>query len=76
MRAMFFRNPERQEDNMGHEGRDYWAAQLSEYWDSGLTIPEYSERKELSYENTRRWIRVLQKVRQDDVSDSESRWSW
>ena len=22
---------------MGREGRDYWEAQLSEYWDSGLT---------------------------------------
>ena len=28
---------------MGREGRDYWEAQLSEYWDSGLTIQEYSE---------------------------------
>ena len=45
---------------MGREGRDYWEAQLSEYWDSGLTIQEYSELKELPYENTRRWIRVLQ----------------
>ena len=31
---------------MGREGRDYWEAQLSEYWDSGLTIQEYSELKE------------------------------
>ena len=23
---------------MGREGRDYWEAQLSEYWDSGLTV--------------------------------------
>ena len=23
---------------MGREGRDYWEEQLSEYWDSGLTI--------------------------------------
>ena len=30
---------------MGREGRDYWEAQLSEYWDSGLTIQEYSELK-------------------------------
>ncbi len=37
---------------------------MSEYWDSGLTIQEYSELKELSYESTRRWIRVLQKARQ------------
>ena len=57
---------------MGREGRDYWEAQLSEYWDSGLTIQEYSELKELPYESTRRWIRVLQKARQDDVSDPES----
>ena len=49
---------------MGREGRDYWEAQLSEYWDSGLTIQEYSELKELPYESTRRWIRVLQKARQ------------
>ena len=47
---------------MGREGRDYWEAQLSEYWDSGLTIQEYSELKELPYESTRRWIRVLEKV--------------
>ncbi len=33
---------------MGREGRDYWEAQLSEYWESGLTIQEYSELKELS----------------------------
>ena len=38
---------------MGREGRDYWEAQLSEYWDSGLTIQEYSELKELSYESKR-----------------------
>ena len=40
--------------------------------DSGLTIQEYSELKELPYESTRRWIRVLEKARQDDVSDPES----
>ena len=56
---------------MGREGRDYWEAQLSEYWDSGLTIQEYSELKELPYESTRRWIRVLQKARQDDASDPQ-----
>ena len=38
---------------MGREGRDYWEAQLSEYWDSGLTIQEYSELKELPYESMR-----------------------
>ena len=43
---------------MGREGRDYWEAQLSEYWDSGLTIQEYSELKELPYESVRRWIRM------------------
>ncbi len=69
---MFFRNPERQEDGMGREGRDYWEAQLSEYWDSGLTTQEYSELKELPYEITHRGIRVLQKARQDSASDSES----
>ena len=43
---------------MGREGRDYWVEQLSEYWESGLTIQEYSELKELPYESVRRWIRV------------------
>jgi len=43
-----------------------------QYWDSGLTIQEYSELKELPYESTRRWIRVLQKARQDDASTPES----
>mgnify|MGYP001030876778 FL=1 len=47
---------------MGREGRDYWEAQLSEYWDSGLTIQEYSEFKKLPYESIHRWIRVLQKT--------------
>ena len=54
---MFFREPEQQEDGMGREGREYWLEQLSEYWDSGLTIPEYSDLKELSYESARHWIR-------------------
>ena len=49
---------------------DYWEAQLSEYWESGLTIQEYSELKELPYESVRRWIRVLQKARQDGANDS------
>ena len=39
---------------MGCEGGAYWEQQLSEYWDSGLTIQEYSELKELPYESTRR----------------------
>ena len=55
---------------MGREGRDYWEAQLSEYWENGLTIQEYSELKELPYESVRRWIRVLQKARQDGANDS------
>jgi hypothetical protein len=59
-----------QEDGMGREGRDYWVAQLSEYWESGLTIQEYSELKELPYESARRWIRVLQKGRPDDACES------
>ena len=45
-------------------------------WDSGLTIQEYSELKELPYESTRRWIRVLQKARQDGAIDPPSPWSW
>lgn len=57
---------------MGRERRDYWEAQLSEYWNSGLTIQEYSKLKELPYESTRRWIRVLQKTRLDGAGDSES----
>ena len=57
---------------MGREGRDYWEEQLSEYRDSGLTIQEYSELKELPYESTLRWIRVLEKARQDGVIDSAS----
>ena len=40
---MFFSDPEQQEDFMGREGRDYWVAQLAEYWESGLTVQEYSE---------------------------------
>ena len=68
---MFFIEPEQQEDGMGREGRDYWEAQLSEYWESGLTIQEYSELKELPYESARRWIRVLQKARQADAGESE-----
>ena len=69
---MFFPEPEAEEDGMGRERRDYWEAQLSEYWNSGLTIQEYSELKELPYESTRRWIRVLQKTRLDGAGDSES----
>ena len=57
---------------MGCEGRDYWEAQLSEYWESDLTIQEYSELKELPYESSHRWIRVLQKICQDGMGGSAS----
>ena len=57
---------------MGREGREYWQEQLSEYWESGLTIQEYSELKELRYESVRRWIRVLQKERRTEARESES----
>ena len=40
--------------------------------DSGLTIQEYSELKELPYESTRRWIRVLEKARQDGAIGTAS----
>ncbi len=46
------------------ETKQYWIEQLAEYWDSGLTIPEYCEIKELSYESTRRWIAALKKERE------------
>ena len=63
-----------------NNGRTAWDAKdeiigrrnCQNIWDSGLTIQEYSELKELPYESTRRWIRVLEKARQDDVSDPES----
>lgn len=32
--------------------REYWEQELSEYWDSGLTVQEYSELKELPYEKS------------------------
>lgn len=57
---------------MGREGRDCWVEQLAEYWESGLTIQEYSELKELPYESVRRWIRVLQKERRAEAKESES----
>lgn len=46
--------------------REYWEKELSEYWDSGLTIQEYGELKELPYESVRRWIRRLKKERSGD----------
>ena len=69
---MFFRDPEQQEDGMGREGREYWQEQLSESWESGLTIQEYSDLKELPYESVRRWIRTLKKGRPGESDESES----
>lgn len=43
--------------------RVYWSDQLAEYWDSGFSIHEYCELKDLSFENTKRWIRVFEKER-------------
>lgn len=57
---------------MGREGREYWQEQLSEYWESGLTIQEYSDLKELPYESVRRWIRTLKKDRPGESDGSES----
>ena len=45
------------------ETKQYWIDQLSEYWDSGFTIQEYCELKDLSYESARRWISQLKKER-------------
>lgn len=44
---------------MKRERQEYWQRQLAEYWDSGLTVREYSELKDLSFESVRRWIRLL-----------------
>ncbi len=54
------------------ETKQYWIEQLAEYWDSGLTIPEYCEIKELSYESTRRWIAALKKEREEDGGNKET----
>ena len=40
---------------------------MSEYWDSGLTVQEYGELKELPHESLRRWIRRLKKERAGDA---------
>lgn len=45
------------------DARQYWEEQLSEYWNSGFSIPEYCELKELSYESARRWVRIFEKER-------------
>ena len=57
---------------MARESRQYWVEQLSEYWDSGLTIQEYSELKELPCESLRRWIRLLKSSRGPASQESES----
>ena len=48
----------------GRETRQYWIDQLTEYWESGFTIQEYCELKDLPYESTRRWISQLKKERE------------
>ena len=53
------------------ETKQYWIDQLSEYWDSGLTIPEYCELKEVSYESARRWIALLKKEREGKGPEGE-----
>ena len=53
---------------MAWESRQYWVKQLSECWDSGLTIQEYSDLKDLPYETVRRWIRVLKKERAPEAA--------
>ncbi len=52
--------------------RQYWEEQLSEYWDSGFTIPEYSELKELPYESVRRWIRLLKQEQEGKPGEDET----
>ena len=47
--------------------REYWEKELSEYWESGLTIQEYGELKDLPHESLRRWIRRLKKERAGDA---------
>ena len=54
------------------ETKQYWIDQLSEYWDSGLTIQEYCELKEVSYESARRWIALLKKEREGKGPEREA----
>lgn len=49
----------------------YGESPLSEYWDCNLMVQKYSDLKELLYESTRRWIRLLQKVYLADASKSK-----
>ena len=53
------------------ETKQYWMDQLSEYWNSGFTIQEYCELKELSYESARRWIALLKKERESQTQTEE-----
>ena len=54
------------------ETKQYWIDQLSEYWDSGFTIQEYCELKDLSYESARRWISQLKKERAGQDQSEEA----
>ena len=48
--------------------REYWEEQLSEYRNSGLTIQEYSDLKDLPYETGRRWTVYLKKERAPEAA--------
>ena len=52
---------------MGREGRDYWEAQLSEYWDSGLTVQEYSSFSSLKLRVELVPVRVAHQVPRREV---------
>ena len=53
------------------DARQYWKEQLTEYWESGFSIPEYCELKELSYESARRWGRIFEKERNAASGEEE-----
>ena len=61
---------------MGREGRDYWVEQLAEYWESGLTIQEYSELKELPYEKVPAAGSECCKRHARMMRAPLNRWSW
>ena len=52
------------------ETRQYWEEQLSEFWGSGFSIPEYCELKNLPRESSRRWIRIFEKEREKPSTQS------
>jgi len=52
------------------ETRRYWEEELSEYWGSGFSIPEYCELKNLPRESSRRWIRIFEKERENPSAQS------